>query len=98
MNKYNKIADINSEEKFSVSIVLPLYNEYQSLVTLFEEIEKFYYKKKIEVEFIIVNDGSNDGSLLLLQKLANERKNLKTQSKNNGLKSRKKKKKKSIKK
>ena len=75
MNKYNKIADINSEEKFSVSIVLPLYNEYQSLVTLFEEIEKFYYKKKFEVEFIIVNDGSNDGSLILLQKLTNEKKN-----------------------
>ena len=72
MNKYNKITDINSEEKFSVSIVLPLYNEYQSLVTLFEEIEKFYCKKKFDVEFIVVNDGSNDRSLLILQKLTNE--------------------------
>ena len=66
--------ETNPEEKFSVSIVLPLYNEYQSLVTLFEEIEKFYYKKKFEVEFIIVNDGSNDGSLILLHKLTNEKK------------------------
>ena len=47
MNKYSKIAETNSEEKFQVSIILPLYNEYQRLITLFEEIEKFSSKKKI---------------------------------------------------
>ena len=75
MNKYSKIAETNSEEKFQVSIVLPLYNEYQRLITLFEEIEKFSQEKKFDLEFIIVNDGSNDESLVLLQKLAHEKKN-----------------------
>jgi len=75
MNKYSNIAETNSEEKFQVSIVLPLYNEYQRLITLFEEIEKFSSKKKFDVEFIVVNDGSSDESLVLLQKLAHEKKN-----------------------
>ena len=75
MNKYNKIAETNLEEKFSVSIVLPLYNEYQRLTALFGEIEIFSNEKKFDVEFIIVDDGSNDGSAVLLQKLSYEKKN-----------------------
>jgi len=75
LNNYNKITETNLEEKFSVSIILPLYNEYQRLVTLFDEIEKFSYEKSFDIEFIIVNDGSNDGSEELLQKITSEKEN-----------------------
>ena len=65
----------NSGEKLSVSIILPLYNEYERLFILFKEIEKFSTKTKLDVEFIIIDDGSTDKSLSLVEKLIEEEKN-----------------------
>lgn len=58
----------------SVSIIFPLYNEEERLKTLFLEItkQKIFYKKN--VEFIFVNDGSNDQSLGLIKKFKKKNK------------------------
>ena len=50
------------------SIVIPIYNEEKRLEKLFNEIskitnDKFFFNK---TEFILVNDGSNDKSFLLI--------------------------------
>ena len=47
----------------SLSIIFPLYNEAKRLHYTFKDIEKFEKKKIIKnVEYIFVNDGSNDDS------------------------------------
>ena len=56
----------------SLSIIFPLYNEEKRLNKLFEEIKKFNFLKKKNIEFIFVNDGSNDNSNLLIKKFINK--------------------------
>ena len=51
----------------SLSIVFPLFNEENRLPKLFREIKKFSIKKKIDLEFIFVDDGSFDESLILIK-------------------------------
>lgn len=51
----------------SLSIVFPIFNEEKRLSKLLQEIKKFSFKNKINIEFILVNDGSTDSSLKLLQ-------------------------------
>jgi len=59
----------------SISVVFPLYNEEKRLKKLFSEIlnQKIYKKKNIE--FIFVNDGSNDESFNLINEFKNRNKN-----------------------
>ncbi len=55
------------------SIVVPLYNEQDSLPTLVGELEKvFATMPPGEVEYIFVDDGSRDGSWSIIQRLAQE--------------------------
>ena len=51
----------------SLSIVFPLFNEENRLPKLFKEIKKFSIKKKFDLEFIFVDDGSFDKSLILIK-------------------------------
>jgi len=51
----------------SLSVIFPLYNEEKRLNKLFQEIKKFNFFKKKNIEFIFVNDGSNDNSNLLIK-------------------------------
>jgi len=53
-----------------VSIVVPLYNEEESLKPLFLEIKKAVKNIKQDHEIIFVDDGSNDKSLETLRYLA----------------------------
>lgn len=45
-----------------VSIIIPTYNEVKNLPLLIEEIFSVIDKKKIDIEFIIVDDHSPDGT------------------------------------
>ena len=56
------------------SIVVPVYNEGDNIKSLIDEI--IYALKKFEnrYEIIIVNDGSTDSSLLLLNKFESKKK------------------------
>ena len=51
----------------SLSVIFPLYNEQHRLSKLFSEIKKQKYFKKRNIEFIFVNDGSNDKSLQMIK-------------------------------
>ena len=55
------------ENKFNLSIVIPVFNEEQYLIKLFLDLKKYFNQEDIEV--IVVNDGSNDDSYKLLEKL-----------------------------
>lgn len=55
-----------------ISIVVPCYNEEESLPLFYEEVNKVteQMKKKADFEFVFVNDGSRDKTLEELRKLA----------------------------
>ncbi len=53
-----------------LSIVIPAYNEEESITETIEQIEEAFSKVTIEHEIFIVNDNSIDGTLKVLEKLA----------------------------
>lgn len=61
-----------------ISIVVPCYNEEESLEIFYKETSKVMeeIKKKVEVEYILVNDGSNDKTLQKMRKLSSENENI----------------------
>ena len=50
-----------------ISIVLPLYNEEETLPLLFERLKQLANNTKLPLEIILVNDGSVDSSLDLIR-------------------------------
>jgi glycosyltransferase involved in cell wall biosynthesis len=69
-----------------VSIVVPAYNEKESFPELILQIEETLLPLHLEYEVIIVDDGSNDGSMEMLRSLKEQFKPLKVISfrKNHG--------------
>ena len=62
----------------SLSIIYPVYNEEDRLEKTFIDIKNFQKKFNfLKKEFIFVNDGSSDKSLLLLKKEFKNKKNIK---------------------
>lgn len=55
-----------------LSVVIALYNEKESLSELTSGIRRALEPLSIEYEIILVNDGSNDGSWELIEKMARE--------------------------
>jgi glycosyltransferase involved in cell wall biosynthesis len=56
----------------NVSIVIPLYNEVESINELISWIAKVMYDNNLSYEVIIIDDGSNDGSWAEIEHLAEE--------------------------
>ena len=56
----------------TLSVILPLFNEEHRLNNLFKGIKKFRFLKKNKIEFIFVDDGSTDGSSLLIKSFIDE--------------------------
>jgi len=54
----------------SLSIVIPLYNEEESLSLLASEIKKYVKPLGMSFEIIFVDDGSTDNSLKIIKELA----------------------------
>ncbi len=46
----------------TLSVILPLYNEEKRLNNLFIKISEFKFLNRNKIEFIFVNDGSDDNS------------------------------------
>ena len=65
---------MRQENKINLSIVIPVFNEKNFLIKLFEEIKIFFNDPKNEIIFI--DDGSTDGSTNILNELK-EKKNYK---------------------
>jgi glycosyltransferase involved in cell wall biosynthesis len=53
-----------------ISVVVPLYNERDSLAVLFSEIEKVAADQGLDLEVVFVDDGSTDGSWEVIRSLA----------------------------
>lgn len=53
----------------NISIVVPLYNEAESLVKLYEWVEKVMTDNHFTWEIIFINDGSTDGSWAVIEQL-----------------------------
>ncbi len=65
------IAD--SAPELDVSIVIPIYNEYDNLPDLVEQVAQAMQTTGVNWELICVDDGSRDGSDRLLAELAQDR-------------------------
>ena len=50
---------------FSISVIVPVYNEEKTFLKILEKYNPL--KKKINIELIIVNDGSNDNTKNLIE-------------------------------
>ncbi len=59
-----------------ISVIVPLYNEEESLRKLYEWIEKVMNKNKFTFEIIFVNDGSTDRSWEVIESLQKESTNI----------------------
>ena len=61
-----------------ISLIVPCYNEEQALPSFWKEAKAVAdTMTDVDVEFLFVNDGSSDGTLELLRKLAQEDKRVK---------------------
>ncbi|HID77845.1 MAG TPA: glycosyltransferase [Planctomycetaceae bacterium] len=55
-----------------LSIVVPVYNEEESLETLYRELEAVCRAQEYQAEMILVDDGSTDGSWAVICRLADK--------------------------
>lgn len=55
-----------------ISVVIPLYNEEESLPELYAWIERVMRANKFSYEVIFINDGSTDGSWNVISRLSKE--------------------------
>lgn len=60
-----------------ISIIIPCYNEEDSIPLVYNELKKVSNNMKYDFEFIFVNDGSIDNSLSVLKKLSAKDKQVK---------------------
>lgn len=60
-----------------ISVIIPLYNEEESLPELYEWIEKVMKKNGFTFEVIFVNDGSTDRSWDVITDLSRKSENVK---------------------
>ena len=58
--------------KLDISVVVPLYNERESLPELMAGIDRVCTAEKLSYEVIMVDDGSNDGSWKVVEQLKGE--------------------------
>ena len=63
--------------KPDLSVVIPIYNEAESLSALIEAVAGVLIENQLVYEIICVDDGSQDGSVELLKELAKNRRDLK---------------------
>ncbi len=52
-----------------LSIVVPCYNEEETIPLFYPAVEKVVKQMPVEIEYLFVNDGSSDGTLAELRKL-----------------------------
>ena len=55
-----------------ISLIIPIYNESESISLLIDEIKQVMILNKFDYEIIVVNDGSKDNSYNILKNLSNK--------------------------
>ncbi|GAB4523953.1 MAG: glycosyltransferase [Pleurocapsa sp.] len=76
IENFNPSKNITTKP-LDLSVVIPIYNEAESLDTLVEAIASSLRETQLSYEIICVDDGSRDGSTQILTNLANQRNDLK---------------------
>lgn len=69
---------LGAASEMQVSAVVPIHNEYDSLPHLVDAIATVLQEQQLHYEIICVDDGSTDGSTVLLEQLSNQRTDLKS--------------------
>ncbi|MCX7636679.1 MAG: glycosyltransferase family 2 protein [Cyclobacteriaceae bacterium] len=59
----------------SLTIIIPVYNEESCLHKLFSLLEEYVKKSSLETTVLMIDDGSTDGSLSLIEKFCLNNKN-----------------------
>jgi len=63
---------MNNNNDLMLSLVIPVYNEVESLEELYKKIKKVFDRENISYEIIFVDDGSRDGSPDVEEKIASQ--------------------------
>jgi len=79
--KLSQFIDLNVQNRIKISVVVPIYNAEEYLNKCVTSIQNQSYQN---LEIILVNDGSTDGSLTICEELAKKDKRIKVISQNNG--------------
>ena len=61
------LPEIKEKLKCELSVVIPVYNESLHIIQVLEEWKIIFNKLKIDYLFILINDGSKDDSLKIIQ-------------------------------
>lgn len=75
--RWDDAAKTHSNALRSISLVVPIYNEEQSLETLHQRITTVVQSLTDQYEIIFINDGSTDGSAAALERLWRDDKHVK---------------------
>ena len=67
---FNNALSIKRENKSLVSVIMPVYNRIDTVKYAIDSVLQQSYSK---LELIIINDGSDDGSKELLDKIKDQR-------------------------
>lgn len=51
-----------------IILIIPAYNEEKNIINVIKKIEDFSEEKEIELDYVVVNDGSKDNTLQILLK------------------------------
>lgn len=80
----NHLLSSNQSTNFNIpshtlnlSVVVPVFNEVESITKLIEAIASSVQKTELNYEIICIDDGSTDGTTDVLRKIARERNDLK---------------------
>ena len=71
------VSEAKNPELLDLSVVVPIYNEAESLPSLIEAIASAVKETQLSYEIICVDDGSIDGSTQILTEIALQRNDLK---------------------
>ncbi|HXG23506.1 MAG TPA: glycosyltransferase family 2 protein, partial [Chthonomonadales bacterium] len=75
--RWDDAAKTHSNALQSISLVIPIHNEEQSLETLHQRITTVVQSLTDHYEIIFINDGSTDGSAAALERLWRDDKHVK---------------------
>lgn len=76
---YSNNREIKEKKKLLISIVIPIYNEENTIKNIINRIPNYYQN-----EIIIVNDGSTDNSIQMIKEIKNKNIRLLNHNRNQG--------------
>jgi dolichyl-phosphate beta-glucosyltransferase len=63
-------------KKMEISIVIPAYNEEKRIGKTLKKVYEYFKEKKIEFEIIVVDDGSNDKTVEIVENFSFDKKEI----------------------